>query len=69
MQIPDASPTSGGFVTSACSCNAVLTFTSFDEEDEQVRVPCSTCGQVWLVKRADQGWIKLPLGETIQAGG
>jgi hypothetical protein len=61
MQLP-----SGGFVSAVCSCNGALNFATFDEENEQVRVPCMSCGQVWLMKRTDKGWTKLPLSETLK---
>jgi hypothetical protein len=35
-----------------------LTFSTFDDEEEQTRIFCAACGRVWLQKRTKRGWEK-----------
>jgi uncharacterized Zn finger protein len=55
-------------VSAACSCGETMTFTSFDEEDEEVSVTCLSCGRAWLMKRTDKGWVKVLVSETPPGG-
>ena len=53
-----------GFVNFRCDCGQDLTFSSFDEEDEQTRIFCATCGRAWEQKRTKKGWEKTLLSQA-----
>jgi hypothetical protein len=48
----------GASVTFRCDCGKDLTFSTFDDEEEQTRIFCAACGRVWLQKRTKRGWEK-----------
>jgi hypothetical protein len=53
-----------GEVTFRCDCGTGLSFSSFDEDDEQVQISCPTCLRVWMQKRTRQGWEKTLVSDS-----